>query len=609
MDKIPLIGVLSKLDKKELSEMILHNANLSGYFLFNENTSNQDKFSVCNKAKFEDTINFLVNSKTQSNSTISNLDKLRIILVEQGKRFQDNTLKDFIKLAEAFITSSIENKNENSIGIIRNELKVLVGAFEQAEKTVLASIKSAKTVENEKKTDNVELEVTVQVDDEFKTNSGEKENKKILSKSTPIGDAVASSGNNKISVVNKADGVKSPPQFIVTIGSPISGNKLDSGNLKKKSKLTNMSSTLNNKSLKKDDAHKTYIVSNNPFDSFPYLDNRIDDNVEEWLFKVEVIAKRDQIGNDQILELVYHKLKGSAYEIASKMLDENEYDWDKFKRKFLDRRTKDAQFNILCEITSLKMADLNYNFKAYLNKFQSLVNRLIEITEEYKIFCFINGLPVNIRNDVINQNGDRELSKAIAIASRSAKWHYKFQNGFNVKKQNSNNSYYKNNWVQNPNSNQKNKNISNKSCYRCRQRGHLAADCNVETVYQDQENINVSNSADFGHVCAKNGSSNKSYSIQCIEEANESAWRKRKGRIEENEDEEIEMGHLSKRRPTITFDMIKLPEGVDQGKVDYDLLKAIGIYQSNEFLINSSPSKKLFLTYKKIGVLFQIPVS
>ena len=558
MDKIPLIGVLSKLDKNELSEMILHNANLSGYFLLNENTSNQDKFSVCNMAKFEDTINFLVNSKTQSNSAISNLDKLRIILVEQGKRFQDNTLKDFIKLAEAFIAASIENKNENSIGIIRNELKVLVGAFEQAEKTVLARIKSAKTVENEKKPDNIELEVTVQVDDEFKTNSGEKEKQKILSKLSPIGDTVVSSGNNKVPD-KKASGVENPPSTTETGGTQITGN----------SKHTNTISTLNNKSLKKEGYYTTDIVSNNPFDILPYLGNRINENVEEWLFRAEVIAERCQIPKDQIIDFVFHKLKGSAKEIASKMFCKNENDWDKFKQKFLDRRTNDTKFNIMCEITSLKMADLNYNFKAYLNKFQSLVNhRLIEIDEKFKTFCFINGLPVKVKNDVINQNGDRELSKAIAIARRSVEWHYKYQNGF-VKKQNSNNSY----WVQNPN-----KNITNKSCYRCHQRGHLAADCNVETVYQDQENINVSNSADFGHVCAKSGPSNKSYPIQCAEEANEAAWRKRKVVIDENEDEEIEMGHLSKRRSTITFDMITLPEGVDQDKVDYDLLKSIGIY-------------------------------
>ena len=460
--KIPSLEVIAKLDKTQLGEIIYQNMSMSGYFIYKDKAGlDEEIFPACSKATFEEQISLLIKNSTSEKP--SNTDKLRTILVEQGRRFEERIFRAFNRVADAFITIAIECDKKAAIPMVRKDLGIMGSAFDKTESAVASRMKTILPEElKDEEMAAFELIVDAEVDDEFKSNSEMKDmiqdppfnqfnpdvkdmkqdpplNRSTL---TTVDEDMASSKINKSRVVDAmASGLGLPTQINVTSNAHTNGNNFQStrnSNLNsfhpenpKKDRIekANTSSTVrNDKPQYSDgDGYRTgMMISTNQFDTLPYFGDKVDDNVQEWLKKVEVIAKRQKLAKDRILEFVFHKLKGSAYEIASKMIDEENYDWDKFKKTFIDGCcAKDIQFQIRDEISSIKMSDFNYNYKTFLYKFQSLSNRSVGIDDDMKLFFFLKGLPTKIKNDIINQGGDKELDKAQAIANRCAECYYK----------------------------------------------------------------------------------------------------------------------------------------------------------------------------------------
>ena len=306
--KIPSLEVFAKSDKTQLGEIINLNSSVSGYFLYKDKAGlEEEMFPACSKATFEEQISLLIKNSTSEKP--SNTDRLKTIIVEQGRRFEEKIFRAFSNVAEAFITISIECDKKAAIALVRKDLGIMGSAFDRTESTVVSRMKTILPEENkDEEMATFELIVDAEVDDEFKTNSEVKDMKqdpplnqlysevKDMKQNPPVNqstlttiDEDANSSNiNKSRVVEAmASGLGLPTPITVTSNAHTNGNNLQSTknsnlnsfnpeNPEKKDRIekVNTSSTVrNDKPQYSDgDGYRTSMtISTNQFDTLPYF--------------------------------------------------------------------------------------------------------------------------------------------------------------------------------------------------------------------------------------------------------------------------------------------------------------------------------------------------
>ncbi|RNA22107.1 Transposon Ty3-I Gag-Pol poly [Brachionus plicatilis] len=128
-----------------------------------------------------------------------------------------------------------------------------------------------------------------------------------------------------------------------------------------------------------------------PNRNVPIFKGNKNEDLDNWFFKVEQSFENDGIGRDLWLIYANFYLNESALHNYRNIIEEfPQTDWDEFVRKLsLFYIPKDKKSRLRDQITNIKQTS---NFDDYLNRFRNIAGQLNEISQEFKMQCFINGL-------------------------------------------------------------------------------------------------------------------------------------------------------------------------------------------------------------------------
>ncbi|RNA43189.1 transposon Ty3-I Gag-Pol poly [Brachionus plicatilis] len=143
-----------------------------------------------------------------------------------------------------------------------------------------------------------------------------------------------------------------------------------------------------------------------PNRNVPIFKGNKKEDLDNWFFKVEQSFENDGIGRDLWLKYANFYLDESALHNYRNIIEEfPQTDWDEFDKK---SRLRD-------QITNIKQTS---NFDDYLNRFRNIAGQLNEISQEFKMQCFINGLQPKTKTYVKLQN-PKTFEDAIDMTTRS----------------------------------------------------------------------------------------------------------------------------------------------------------------------------------------------
>ena len=168
-----------------------------------------------------------------------------------------------------------------------------------------------------------------------------------------------------------------------------------------------------------------YIGKENPFDPLDKFDGDSLELVEEFIFKVENIAKLYQINEYSIVPLLTAKLTGSAFQTALRLSKTNGgiIRWKTFKEEFMAScNTCDMQFELRNQLCEISFDNCGRNYAKFITKFKSIVNRLIGVKDDEILFYFEKALPKDLRIKVREDPTAVTWKQAMIIASRYASY-------------------------------------------------------------------------------------------------------------------------------------------------------------------------------------------
>ena len=105
----------------------------------------------------------------------------------------------------------------------------------------------------------------------------------------------------------------------------------------------------------------------------PIFKSKTEENVENWIYKVETALEFAQVPRNVWLVAVSNYVEGTALEMLKQAREENK-SWDMYKKSLLDTfRPLQKDFDLRTKINHLKDRD---SFEKYLHEFRSLSNKV-----------------------------------------------------------------------------------------------------------------------------------------------------------------------------------------------------------------------------------------
>jgi hypothetical protein len=218
------------------------------------------------------------------------------------------------------------------------------------------------------------------------------------------------------------------------------------------------------------------------------------DCIDEWIYIVEKLATKNKVKLDDLVDEVTPYLKDRALRFYRQWECENDvHSWSSLKKCFQELyNTRDMQNKLRDKLLMLKTT--KNNFEENVAKFESIVSRIVNITEDEKIFLFSKTLADNVRQ-LVTSAKPKTLRDAIEQAqvytttlSSNEKVNYiKSQPGFN--KRNSRIDYRYNGgnkfkekrfdtkWTSSNRGKPTDKSLR---CYNCNKKGHIKANCRIK---------------------------------------------------------------------------------------------------------------------------------
>ncbi|RNA34050.1 Retrovirus-related Pol poly from transposon, partial [Brachionus plicatilis] len=177
-----------------------------------------------------------------------------------------------------------------------------------------------------------------------------------------------------------------------------------------------------------------------PNRNVPIFKGNKNEDLDNWFLKVEQSFENDGIGRDLWLKYANFYLDESALHNYRIIIEEfPQTDWMNSLRN---------------QITNIKQTS---NFDDYLNRFKNIAGQLNEISQKFKMQCFINGLQPKTKTYVKLQN-PKTFEDAIDMATRSEK-----VLGYNNQKV-----------MMSANTHNRDKSLV---CRNCKKVGHIAKEC------------------------------------------------------------------------------------------------------------------------------------
>ena len=192
----------------------------------------------------------------------------------------------------------------------------------------------------------------------------------------------------------------------------------------------------------------------------PIFKSKTEENVENWIYKVETALEFAQVPRNVWLVAVSNYVEGTALEMLKQAREENK-SWDMFKKSLLDTfRPLQKDFDLRAKINHLKDRD---SFEKYLHEFRSLSNQIPKdkMSDADRLNCFLQGLRAKTRAELFLKD-IKELDEAIKVATILES--VRKQAG-DMKPKLEVNSVDKSRKMK---------------CYKCKLMGHIAANCRVK---------------------------------------------------------------------------------------------------------------------------------
>ncbi|CAF0725143.1 unnamed protein product [Brachionus calyciflorus] len=244
------------------------------------------------------------------------------------------------------------------------------------------------------------------------------------------------------------------------------------------------------------------MLKNDWVTSIPIFKASEKEVLDEWIYIIEKLAKKNNVKLDDLVDEVAPFLKERAlrsYRLWEK--DSPDRSWESLKKKFYGLyNSRDSQNKLREKLLGMKINKSNFEDK--VKQFESTVSRIVNITEDDKIFMFIHTLAENVRQMVtaMKPNSLREaiehgqiytsslgeIEKVNYLKTRNYDFKrnnrdYINRNSYNKQNKRPEKSYNNNN---NNNNNYNNNNYKNNrtmqlKCYNCDKIGHVKANCRV----------------------------------------------------------------------------------------------------------------------------------
>ena len=140
------------------------------------------------------------------------------------------------------------------------------------------------------------------------------------------------------------------------------------------------------------------------------------ENVLEWIYVVNKNMEANEIPVERRVNLIINCVKELALSTYRRLTEDNpNITWIDLCATFINTfMPPDYQLQLRDQLRHHKQIG---NFQQYLLKFQTLVNQILDMSEQDKISHFIGGLPDDTRFNVITRNPN-DLETAIIIASQ-----------------------------------------------------------------------------------------------------------------------------------------------------------------------------------------------
>ena len=184
--------------------------------------------------------------------------------------------------------------------------------------------------------------------------------------------------------------------------------------------------------------------------------------ITDWIFCIERSFKVSGIPENLKLDVITPYLRGSAFRIAKRFIEDGNLNWDDFKKELSKLYLRiDEDTKLREELLYLKHTD---SFEKYARKFQDLASQ-VNMQAEDKLTCFLHGLKPQTRTEIQLRKID-SYEEALVVAAQIE----------NTRESNT----HKVNFVSKFNNNKNVKKQSKETCFRCKKTGHIAKNCYVK---------------------------------------------------------------------------------------------------------------------------------
>lgn len=482
--------ILAQIKKEDLGMIVRNQAKVGRqYILYSPDASgdaNKPEFVETDTVVFAAGIEMLVSYRSNNSEDVNNRKELAKIILEQARRIKEKYDNDMQVLIKNFLNL---NPSNQVMDIVEENLSLSTDIYKRLRDAQVAARRveteehTAKTLQgsapqgllNASNEDNSQTTQLVQDYQRAQVASSSQSaqpsqgshqtqfNQPSNTVRGTIGQVGSSMWTNTWEVTRN----RAPPQGIVGMSTEIPNRIGPRGNIDQR------------------------ILMNGSYpavDRLPMFKGENRDEVEEWFIKAENIAEICGIPSNYFLKIILDKLTGNAFHIACRMLKEGNgvVEWIRFRSAFFKMCSQsDNQYDLKKQLRELSLDKCEGNFDNFLYKFQGIANRLVGVDEDQLIFEFLEGLPLELRADIIARNANKRLEECMTVARHLSALlpnrREMNESNFAYTKQYQGKSNLEAKKLNNENSpNEKRDEEPKVRCLNCKQMGHIAKHCPAE---------------------------------------------------------------------------------------------------------------------------------